>query len=353
LSGKQAKKELGFLLRRPIRRRVEKRRRYLEFEKNLASLDQEIERLKGLKLEGNVDISSEIRRLESKAQSLLSETCEALTPYQKVQISRHPDRPSFLDYVGMIFEDFIELRGDRKFRDDPAIVGGLARFEGESLMILGHQKGRNTQENVIRNFGMPRPEGYRKALRLMELAERWKLPIITFVDTPGAYPGLDAEERGQSEAIAQNILRMSSLKTQILTVILGEGGSGGALAIAVCDRLLMMKYSIYSVISPEGCAAITWKDGAYTEAAAEALKLTADDLFKAGLADHLVPEPLGGAHRDPIHAAQSLRKSIKESLASLAKKKGPKLCNERYERYRSIGKFTQGESADQSKRVSS
>jgi acetyl-CoA carboxylase carboxyl transferase subunit alpha len=324
---------------------VERRRRYLDFEKDLASLDQEIERLKDLKFDADLDISSEIRRLEAKAQSRLVEICRDLTPYQTVQISRHPDRPNFLEYVSLLFEDFVELKGDRKFRDDPALVGGLARFQEQTVMLIGHQKGKTTQENVLRNFGMPRPEGYRKALRLFELAEAWELPLLTFVDTPGAYPGLDAEERGQSEAIATNILRMAGLKTPILTVILGEGGSGGALAIAVADRLLMMEHSIYSVISPEGCAAITWKDPQFMETAAGALKLTATDLLQRGLCDEKIEEPLGGAHRDPMKAAQSLQTALAKALSDLKKDKIDRLLEKRYERYRSIGEFSR-EAAD-------
>lgn len=324
---------------------MERRRRYLDFEKDLASLDQEIERLKNLKFDAKLDISAEIRRLEAKAQTRLSEICKNLTPYQKVQISRHPDRPNFLELVQLLFEDFVELKGDRKFRDDPAIVGGIARFGETSLMLIGHQKGKSTQENVHRNFGMPRPEGYRKALRLFELAERWNLPLVTFVDTPGAYPGLDAEERGQSEAIATNILKMAGLRVPILTIILGEGGSGGALAIAVADRLLMMQYSIYSVISPEGCAAITWKDPKFVETAAGALKLTADDLLARGLCDAQIPEPLGGAHRDPLATAQNLRSALAKELKALQAEKVDSLLEKRYQRYRSIGEFQRGDPA--------
>ncbi|TVQ80030.1 MAG: acetyl-CoA carboxylase carboxyltransferase subunit alpha [Bradymonadales bacterium] len=318
---------------------MEKKRRYLEFEKDLASLDEEIQRLKDLKLDSSVDISSEIRRLESKAQSFLEANTKKLTAYQKIQISRHPDRPNFLEYVGLIFDEFIELKGDRKFRDDPALVGGLASLEGQSVMIVGHQKGRSTSENVHRNFGMPRPEGYRKALRLFELAEHWSLPLLTFVDTPGAYPGMDAEERGQSEAIAQNILRMASLKVPILSVVTGEGGSGGALAIAVCNRLLMMQYSTYSVISPEGCAAITWKDPRFTEDAAEALKLTAEDLQAQGLCDYLIKEPLGGAHRHPIQAAKALKEALVKELSQLKTSPLEEILESRFQKYRAIGCF--------------
>jgi len=313
------------------------RRRYLDFELSLSELDTEIARLKGLKLQGNVDISSEIRKLEEKSQVMLKKICGGLTAYQKVQISRHSDRPSFSDYVNLVFDDFIELHGDRNFRDDLAIVGGLARLEGQSVMLIGHQKGRNTQENLKRNFGMPRPEGYRKALRLMRLAERWKLPLLTFVDTPGAYPGLDAEERGQAEAIAKNLMMMSGLRTPILTSIIGEGGSGGALAIAVCDHLLMLEYATYSVISPEGCAAITWKDPKFMAEAAEALKLTAQDVYRLKVADELVPESLGGAHRDRIYTAGKLKEALVENLNRLQKLEIDSLLHTRYQKLRALG----------------
>lgn len=313
------------------------RRRYLDFEQNLAELDEQIAKLKELPISEGVDLSAEIRRLEEKSDEILKRICAGLNSYQMVQLSRHPDRPNFLHYVNLVFDRFVELKGDRLFREDPAIVGGLAEFEGQTLMILGHQKGRSTQENVERNFGMPRPEGYRKALRLMKLAEQWQIPLVTFVDTPGAYPGLDAEERGQSEAIARNILEMSGLKIPVLTVILGEGGSGGALAIAVCDRLLMFEFSTYSVISPEGCAAITWKDGSFTAQAAEALQLTAKKILDFEIADELVPEPLGGAHRDPVQASQLLRASLRKNLALLTKTPLDELLGKRYERYRRLG----------------
>jgi len=324
------------------------RRRYLEFEKPLQDLDEQIAKLKELKLQGNVDISSEIRDLEEKALSLSQSISKGLNAYQKVQISRHPDRPNFLGYVKLIFDDFMELHGDRNFRDDPSIVGGLSQFNGQSVMLIGHQKGQNTQENMLRNFGMPRPEGYRKALRLMNLAERLRIPVLTFVDTPGAYPGLDAEERGQAEAIAKNIMVMSGLKVPILTTILGEGGSGGALAIAVCDRLMMMEYSTYSVISPEGCAAITWKDGKFAEQAAEALRLTASQVLDLGVADLLVPEAAGGAHRDRGFSAQNLKEAIEKNLPELMAKDVDQLLDERYEKFRRMGSLS-GEASDQTK----
>jgi len=316
------------------------RRRYLEFEQSLADLDEQIQKFKDLKLNSGdkgVDISSDIRRLEEKSAEMLKNICAGLSSYQMVQLSRHPDRPNLLDYVNFVFDSFVELKGDRAFREDPAIVGGLADLDGQTVMVIGHQKGKNTQENVERNFGMPRPEGYRKALRLMKLAEAWSFPVLTFVDTPGAYPGLDAEERGQSEAIAHNIIEMAGLRVPILTVVIGEGGSGGALAIAVCDRLLMFEYGIYSVISPEGCAAIVWKDGSFTAQAAEALKLTARKIKEMGVADELIAEPLGGAHRNASEAAQNLKISLIKNLAELKNQTTEKLLDKRYAKYRALG----------------
>lgn len=317
------------------------KRRYLEFEQGLADLDDQIAQLKNLKLQGQVDLSSEIRNLENKAEALLRSICANLTSYQKVQISRHPDRPGTIDYIRLIFDDFVEMHGDRSFRDDASIIGGLASLEGRSLMLIGHQKGKNTEENMKRNFGMPRPEGYRKALRLMKTAERWKIPVLTFIDTPGAYPGIDAEERGQAEAIARNIMKMFGLKIPTLACILGEGGSGGALALACADRVLMMEYSVYSVISPEGCAAITWKDGAHTAAAAEALKLTAKDNEALKVAERIVPEPLGGAHRNEFLAAQNLKSVLSEELDGLVKMSADKREEQRYLRYRGFGRSAQ------------
>jgi len=317
---------------------VEKRR-YLEFEEPLKELDAQIAKLKTLKFQGSVDVTNEIKSLEKKANELLKSICSQLKPYEIVRLARHLDRPTTLDYVKMIFDDFFEFKGDRLFKEDEAIVGGLATFKKQTVMVIGHQKGRNTQENMIRNFGMPRPEGYRKALRLMKLAERWNFPIISFIDTPGAYPGIDAEERGQAQAIAENIITMTELKVPILCTILGEGGSGGALAIAVADRMIMMEYSIYSVISPEGCAAITWKDGAYASTAAEALQLTSKEIVKAGVADRIITEPLGGAHRDPHKAALRLKDVIEEELKNLCSLKTEELLRRRYERYRDIGEF--------------
>lgn len=315
------------------------RRRYLDFELSLAELDDQILQLKSLDSRGDLQISTEIRRLEEKSQEILKKIFSDLKAYQVVQLSRHPDRPNFQDYIQFMFEDFVEMSGDRAFRNDQSILGGLAQLDDQPVMIIGHNKGKSTSENMARNFGMPRPEGYRKALRLMELAERWKLPILTFVDTPGAYPGIDAEERGQAEAIARNIMKMSGLRVPIVTTVLGEGGSGGALALAVSDRLLMFEYSIYSVISPEGCAAIVWKDPAFTETAAEALSLTAQKIKVLGIADLIISEPLGGAHRDPFGAAQNLRDSLKQQLQQVQSLPVDKMLEERYERYRRLGFF--------------
>lgn len=316
------------------------RRRYLEFEQPLAELDSQLSKLKDVRIQSNVDISSEIRRIEEKSAEMLKEIFAGLNSYQVVQLSRHPDRPNAKDYVNFVFDDFIELRGDRSFRDDQAIFGGLATFEGQSLMLIAHHKGKNTQENMQRNFGMPKPEGYRKALRLMKQAEAWKLPVVTFVDTPGAYPGLDAEERGQAEAIARNIFEMTGLRCPIISMIIGEGGSGGALAIAVADRVLMFEFATYSVISPEGCAAITWKDGSQASRAAEALKLGSKSVQELGVATGIIPEPLGGAHRDPRKAAESIRSKLSEELKSLRSMDIDELLEKRYDRYRKIGTWS-------------
>jgi acetyl-CoA carboxylase carboxyl transferase subunit alpha len=316
-----------------------RKRRYLEFERPLQDLDSQVEQLKNLKLQGQVDVSAEIKALEKKSEELLKSIFTSLTPYEVVQLARHPDRPTALEYIEIIFSDFFELCGDRNFMEDKSIVGGLASLGDLPVMVVAHQKGRTTQENMLRNFGMPRPEGYRKALRLMKLAEQWKIPLITLVDTPGAYPGIEAEERGQAEAIAENILCMTDLKVPIVTVILGEGGSGGALAIAVSDRLLMMQYSIYSVISPEGCAAITWKDGSFASKAAEALQLTASDIVKTKVADAWIPEPLGGAHRDPLSTGLSIKDSLIRELSDLQKFSDVDLVQRRYNRFRNLGRF--------------
>lgn len=310
---------------------------YLDFEQPIAELEAKIE---GLKLVGSgtgLNISEEIKRLQDKSLTLTEEIFTNLSSWQVSQISRHPKRPYFLDYVERIFTDFDELHGDRAFSDDAAIIGGTARLQGEPVMVIGHQKGRDVKEKVRRNFGMPRPEGYRKALRLMEMAERFKMPILTFIDTPGAYPGIDAEERGQSEAIARNLAVMSRLKTPIISTVIGEGGSGGALAIGVCDSLMMLQYSTYSVISPEGCASILWKTSDKAPEAAEAMNLTAERLKTLDFVDELVKEPLGGAHRDFDAMADNLRKAVIRQLKKLRALDTPVLLNRRYERLMSYG----------------
>src|SRR5271167_3868295 len=283
---------------------------FLEFEQPIAELEAKIEELKFIGSDASVNISEEIKRLQSKSRALTTSIFASLTPWQITELARHPQRPYTLDYVSMIFSDWHELHGDRMYSDDLAIVGGLARFDGIPVMLIGQQKGRDTKERVRRNYGMPKPEGYRKALRLMMLAERFRVPIITLIDTPGAYPGIGSEERGQSEAIARNLFEMSNLAAPVLSVVIGEGGSGGALAIGVCDRLLMLQFSTYSVISPEGCASILWKSADRKEVAAEALNLTAERLSDLGLVDEVLKEPLGGAHRDPVAAAATLREAV-------------------------------------------
>jgi acetyl-CoA carboxylase carboxyl transferase subunit alpha len=310
---------------------------YLDFEQPIAELEAKIE---GLKLVGSgtgLNINDEITRLEDKSLKLTEEIFTSLSAWQVSQLARHPRRPYMLDYVDRIFTDFDELHGDRVFGDDAAIVGGTARLQGEPVMVIGHQKGRDVKEKVRRNFGMPKPEGYRKALRLMEMAERYQLPILTFIDTPGAYPGIDAEERGQSEAIARNLAVMSRLKTPVIATVIGEGGSGGALAIGVCDSLLMLQYSTYSVISPEGCASILWKTSEKAPDAAEAMGLTAERLKELGFVDELIKEPLGGAHRDMDAMADSLRKSIIRQLKKLRGLDSAALLKRRYERLMSYG----------------
>jgi acetyl-CoA carboxylase carboxyl transferase subunit alpha len=312
---------------------------FLEFEQPIAELEQRIEELRFVQDDSAVDISEEIQRLTKKSQALTKEIYAKLTPWQVAQVARHPQRPYTLDYVGTLFTGFEELHGDRMFADDASIVGGLARFDGLPCMVLGHQKGRDTKEKIARNFGMPKPEGYRKALRLLQMAEKFSLPVFTFVDTPGAYPGIDAEERGQSEAIGRNLYAMAALRTPIIVSIIGEGGSGGALAIAVGDVTIMLQYATYSVISPEGCASILWKSADMAPEAAETLGITANRLKTLGLVDKLVPEPLGGAHRDPQAAAQALRKALAEALKQLREKKPKELVEERLERLMSYGKF--------------
>ncbi len=320
-------------------------RYYLDFEKPIQDLELKIEELRSVSNGSDVNIDSELKKLEEKAEKLRQDIFSKLTPWQKTQIARHPDRPYTLDYISMITEDFIELHGDRRFGDDPAVVGGPGSIEGKNFMIIGHQKGRGTKERITRNFGQPHPEGYRKAKRLMEMAERFNMPVLTFIDTPGAFPGIGAEERGQAEAIATNLMVMSQLRVPIISVVIGEGGSGGALALSVADRLLMLEHAVYSVISPEGCAAILWKkDGdigtADYERAAEALKLTAQDLLKLKIIDGIIPEPSGGAHRDPARAARNIKETVLESLEELQQHEPEKLIEKRYSKLRKIGQFS-------------
>lgn len=312
---------------------------FLDFEQPIADLQGKIEELRFMQEDSAVDISDEIGRLEKKSHSLTKDIYAKLSPWQISQVSRHPQRPYTLDYIERIFTDFVELHGDRAFSDDHAIVGGLARFHGQSVMVIGHQKGRDTKEKIFRNFGMPKPEGYRKALRLMKLAEKFRIPVMTFVDTPGAYPGIDAEERGQSEAIGRNLFEMAELKTPIIVTVIGEGGSGGALAIAVGDVVQMLQYSTYSVISPEGCASILWKSAEKAPEAAETMGITASRLKTLGLVDKVVNEPLGGAHRDPSAMAGQLKKSLQEALRQLEGMTESDLLDTRYQRLMSYGRF--------------
>ena len=312
----------------------------LDFERPLLELERKIDELKALS--GTADFTAEIQKLEKKARRLQSEIFSDLSRWQVTQLSRHPQRPYFLDYVQLLFTDFFELAGDRSYGEDPSIVGGWARLDGRPVMLLGQQKGRNTKENMVRNFGMPRPEGYRKARRLMELADRFGRPVLTFVDTPGAYPGIGAEERGQAEAIAVNLEVMSRLHVPVISVVIGEGGSGGALAIAVANRVLMLENSIYSVISPESCSSILYRDTTKAEKAADALKLTARDLLELKVVDELVPEPEGGAHRDPARAAESLGRVLRKHLHALLPLDGPALVEDRYRKFRAMGPFTLG-----------
>ena len=314
---------------------------FLEFEQPIAELEAKIDELRYVGSDAEINISEEIGRLQAKSRELTESIFSGLSSAQIAQLARHPQRPYFLDYVERIFTDFEELHGDRAFADDAAIVGGVARLDGQPVMLIGQQKGRDTHEKVRRNFGMPRPEGYRKALRLMEMAERFSLPLLTFIDTPGAYPGVGAEERGQSEAIARNLFVMSRLKTPIICTVIGEGGSGGALAIGVGDRVLMLEYSTYSVISPEGCASILWKSADKAAEAAEAMGLTAPRLKELGLIDQIIPEPLGGAHRDVDLTAQRLKTVLLEQLEHLESLSGDKLLDERYARLMSFGHYSE------------
>ncbi|MCK7576364.1 MAG: acetyl-CoA carboxylase carboxyltransferase subunit alpha [Chromatiales bacterium] len=312
---------------------------FLDFEQPIAELEAKIEELRLVGHDNELNIQEEIERLQAKCRTLTESIFSSLTPWQISQLSRHPQRPYLFDYVRRIFDEFHELHGDRAFADDPAIVGGLARLDGRPVMVIGHQKGRDTKEKILRNFGMPRPEGYRKALRLMEMAERFRLPILTFIDTPGAYPGVGAEERGQSEAIARNLREMSRLRTPILSTVVGEGGSGGALAIGVGDWLGMLQFGTYSVISPEGCASILWKSADKAQLAAEAMAITSDKLMEQGLVDEIIQEPLGGAHRNPDAMSKTLKHALLARLEALDKIDMDSLIAARYKRLMGFGRF--------------
>ncbi len=318
---------------------------YLDFERPVAELEEKIEELKRLADGRDMNITSEIKKLEKKARDLRADIFSKITPWQKNLIARHPERPYTLDYIDLLMEDFVELHGDRRYADDSAIVAGFARFGDIPVAVIGHQKGRSTKERIERNFGQPHPEGYRKALRIMKLAERFRKPIITLIDTPGAYPGIGAEERGQAEAIAQNLQEMFLIKTPIISIVIGEGGSGGALALAIGDRVIMLEHSVYSVITPEGCAAILWSKNGNTvglkeyETASEALKITAQDLYSLGIIDETIPEPLGGAHKNPQETAASLAEALRRHLDELIKKPFDTLLEERYRKFRIIGEL--------------
>jgi acetyl-CoA carboxylase carboxyl transferase subunit alpha len=314
---------------------------FLEFEQPIAELEAKIDELRYIGDDADVNINDEIAKLEAKSQALTESIFSSLTPWQISQLARHPQRPYMMDYVVRVFTDFQELHGDRCFADDHAVVGGIGRLDGSPVMIIGQQKGRDTREKLHRNFGMPRPEGYRKALRLMQMAERFGLPLLTFIDTPGAYPGIGAEERGQSEAIARNLLVMSRLRIPVICTVIGEGGSGGALAIGVGDRTLMLQYSTYSVISPEGCASILWKSAEKAEEAAEALGITSSRLLELGLIDRIISEPLGGAHRDVDTMGERLRKALSEELERLIGLEPDNLIEQRYQRLMAYGQFTE------------
>ncbi|MEW6571420.1 MAG: acetyl-CoA carboxylase carboxyltransferase subunit alpha [Nitrospirota bacterium] len=319
-------------------------RYYLDFERPLEELELKIDELKRISNGRDIDISGEIKKLEKKVKDLRSDIFSSLTAWQKTLIARHPDRPYTLDYINLMVDNFIEIHGDRRFSDDPAIVAGIGKIGNVPLIIIGHQKGRGTKERIYRNFGQPHPEGYRKALRVMKLAEKFKRPVVTLIDTPGAYPGIGAEERGQAEAIAVNLMEMSRLRVPVISVVIGEGGSGGALALGVADRIYMLEHSVYSVISPEGCAAILWKrhndlNSEDFAKAADALKLTAQDLLRFKIIDGIIPEPLGGAHRDPELTAKNISESILLALEELKTRTHGKLLEERYKRFRRIGSF--------------
>ena len=318
------------------------KRTFLDFEQPIAELENKIEELRYVQSESAVDISEEIDQLDKKSRQLTKDIYADLTPWQITKIARHPERPYTLDYVRECFTDFVELHGDRHYADDQSIVGGLARFNGNACMVLGHQKGRDTKERAARNFGMTRPEGYRKALRLMKTAEKFRLPVFTFVDTPGAFPGIDAEERGQAEAIAKNLEVMAGLPVPIVAVVIGEGGSGGALAIGVCDRLLMLEYAVYSVITPEGCASILWKDQSKVDQAAAQMKMTAEDLNTLGVVDEVLREPPGGAHHSYDEAADIVGEAVARHLQALSA--SPGLLDQRYAKYRALGRFEESRS---------
>ncbi|MDD4893866.1 MAG: acetyl-CoA carboxylase carboxyltransferase subunit alpha [Candidatus Omnitrophica bacterium] len=309
----------------------------LDFEKPIVELEKKIQELKGFISDKKIDLSSEVSRLEEKLKQLREDTYSSLTPWQRVQIARHPQRPYTLDYIGMIMSDFIELHGDRSFSDDKAIVAGLAKIDNQKILVMGHQKGRDTKENLRRNFGCAHPEGYRKALRLMRLAEEFNLPIVIFIDTPGAYPGMGAEERGQAWAIALNLREMMSVAVPIVAIVIGEGGSGGALGIGIADRVCVLENAYYSVISPEGCAAILWKNGSKAPDAAQVLKLTGPDLLKMGIIDEIIPEPLGGAHTNPEAMAKIIKEAINKDLKQLNSIKTDELLKLRYKKFREMG----------------
>jgi acetyl-CoA carboxylase carboxyl transferase subunit alpha len=312
---------------------------YLEFEKPIAELEKKIEELTLFTSAGDINLEEEILKLHKKSDQLRAEIYSRLTPWQKALISRHPNRPYTLDYIEAMMTNFVEMHGDRSFADDPAIVFGMAKLGDTQVVVIGHQKGKTTKEKIRRNFGMPNPEGYRKALRAMRFAEKFRKPLITFIDTPGAYPGIGAEERGQGESIARSLYSMSTLRTPVVSVVIGEGGSGGALALGVADRVLMLEHSTYSVISPEGCAAILWNNGAKASEAAELLKITAQDLFQIKVIDEVVEEPIGGAHRDPRRAAELLKESLVRNLTEIRNVPLPELIKQRYEKFRKLGMY--------------
>jgi len=315
---------------------------FLEFEQPIAELEAKIDELRFVSSDAEVNVGEEIARLRARSRALTSSIFANLTPWQVAQLARHPQRPYTLDYAAMIFDEFHEMHGDRMYADDQAILGGVARLDGRSVMLIGHQKGRDTKERVRRNYGMPKPEGYRKALRLMKLAERFELPVITLIDTPGAYPGVGSEERNQSEAIARNLFEMATLRVPVITVVIGEGGSGGALAVGVCDRLIMLQYSVYSVISPEGCASILWKSADKKELAADAMGITAERLDKLGVVDEILREPLGGAHRDPQATADSVKGALLKYLGQVEALTADQLVEQRYTRLRGQGVYRAG-----------